>query len=284
MRTLLIGLLGIGLLLVFYFTGCVVVQQDQQVVITRFGEFIRTMNEPGLYLKVPFIDDVHTFPKRLLRYDSHQKDVITGDKKTARIDNYARWRIVNPRRFIQSVGTVEAAMRRLDDIIYSELRVEIGRYNLTQIVTSAREQIISNVTQRSNEKTIGNLGIEVLDVRIVRVELPPENASAVYERMKSERSRQATKYRSEGGEQSAMIRAEAEKERTLILAEAYRQSQIIRGEGDAESIKIYNDALSQDTEFYAFTRTLQAYRKTLGNQTRLVLSPDSDFLRYLKGH
>lgn len=281
MKILLSGFLVVALALVVYSASCVVVQQDEQVVITQFGEFMRQMQDPGLYFKIPFVQDVHRFPKRLLRYDSQRKDVITGDKKTASIDNYANWRIINPRKFIQSVGTVAAAQSRLDDIIYSELRVEIGRYELVSIVTGARETIIENVTNRSNQVTVNNFGIEVLDVRIKRVDLPPENQTAVFERMKSERLRQATTYRSEGEEQAAMIKAEADKQRTLILADAYRKSQILRGEGDAASIRIYNEALNEDPEFYAFVRTLEAYKNTLGAQTKLVLTPDSELFKYL---
>lgn len=282
MRVLIGGILAVALVLVVYNTAGVVVNQDEQVVITQFGEYIRQIQEPGLYFKIPFVQDVHRFPKRLLRYDSSQKDVITKDKKTARIDNYAQWRIVDPRKFLQSLQVVSAAQSRLDDIIYSELRVEIGRFDLADIVTTARETIISNVTKRSNEWTIGAFGIEVVDVRIKRVDLPPENQTSVYERMKSERQRQATKYRSEGEEQAVKIRADADKERTLILAEAYKQSQILRGDGDAAAIRIYNGALNHDPEFYAFIRTLEAYRKIIGTETRLILTPDSDLLKYLK--
>ena len=282
MKPLAIAFAAIGIALLIFTTCGVVVQQDEQVVVTQFGEYVTSHTAPGFYFKTPFIQDIHRYPKRALRYDSSKKDVITGDKKTATIDNYARWRIVDPLKFLQSIGTTHEAHNRLDDIIYSELRVEIGRFSLSEIVTTARETIIANVTQRTNDVTVKNFGIEILDVRIKRADLPAENQTAVFERMKSERARQATQYRSEGEEQAAMIRADADKERTIILAEAYRQGQILRGEGDAESAKIYNEALNQDPEFYAFVRTLEAYRKTITPTTRLILTPDSDLLKYLR--
>ncbi len=263
--------------------AAVVVDETNQAVVIEFGRPVRVISEPGLYFKIPFIQDVVLFERRFLEYDAQANDIITRDKKTLIMDNYAMWRIIDPLKFLQTVQNEAGATARLDDIIYSQLRVELGRYDLIQIVAEHRDRIMSNVTERSDQAA-REYGIQVVDVRIKRADLPDENSQAVFDRMRTEREREARRYRSEGEEEAAKIRAEADKERTIILAEAYRKAQAIRGEGDAEAIRVYAEAFNQDPEFYAFMRSLEAYRKAFAaGQTTVILAPDSEFLRFFRG-
>jgi membrane protease subunit HflC len=277
-----IGLVLLIILAIFAFsTSTIIVDETKQVVITEFGRPVKVIDKPGLHFKVPFIQSVTFFERRLLEYDSAPTDILTRDKKAMVVDNYARWKIVDPLKFLQAVGDERRAQTRLDDIIYSELRVELGRFDLSDIVAASREVVMANVTKRSDE-IARQYGIQIVDVRIKRADLPTANQQAVYDRMRSERQRQATQYRSEGAEESQKIKAITDKEKTIILADAYKQAQITRGEGDAQAIKIYNEVLNQDPEFYRFVRTLDAYRKGLNGKTKLILTPDSEFLKYFK--
>jgi membrane protease subunit HflC len=258
-----------------------VVDLTQSAIVVQLGKPVRTILEPGLKFKLPFIEDVQYLDKRLLDYDSLAQDVITQDKKTILIDNFAKWRIIDPLKVYQNFRTVEGARRRLDDIIYSELRVELGRHDLSEIVSKTRSDIMATVTARSNEKAKA-YGVEILDVRIKRADLPEQNEKAVFARMQAEREREAKQYRAEGAEEAQKIRSEAEKEREVILAEAYKTSEELRGEGDAKAFRIYATAYRQDPKFFEFTRSMEAYRKTLGAKTTLVMTPDSEFFRFLK--
>jgi len=253
----------------------------QNAIVVQLGKPVRNITEPGLYVKVPFIQEVTYFDKRLLDYDSEPQDVITQDKKTLLLDNYAKWRIVDPLKVYQNFQTQRGALQRLHDIIYSELRVELGRHDLLEIVATDRADIMKIVTQRSNEKASA-YGIEIQDVRIKRADLPEQNEKAVFARMQAERERQAKQYRAEGAEEAQKIRSEAEKDREIILAEAYRESEELRGAGDAKAFKVYADAYRQDPHFFEFTRSMEAYKKTFKDKSTLVVSPDSEFFRYLK--
>ncbi len=256
------------------------VDETEQVVVVRFGEIITTDTEAGLKIKLPFIESVEVFEKRLLEYDAAPKEIISQDKKTLVVDNFARWRISDLKTFYERVRTENLAQNRLDEIIYSDLRNELGKYTFNEIISENRQDIMDQVAALSNIKT-ADLGIEIVDVRIKRADLPPENEAAVFERMRAERRRQANLSRSEGEEESLKIRAETDKQATIIQAEAYQISQQVRGEGDATALKIYADAYNRDPDFFQFMRTLEAYEKTLKDETTVVLSPDSDFLRYL---
>jgi membrane protease subunit HflC len=216
-----------------------------------------------------------------LDYDVPAREVITQDKKTILIDNFAKWKIVDPLQVYKAFQTQRGALQRLDDIIYSELRVELGRHELIEIVSANKSMIMSVVAGRANEKA-SKYGLKVLDVRIKRADLPEQNAKAVFDRMQAERERIAKRYKAEGAEQAQMIRSEAEKDREIILAEAYKTAQEIRGEGEAKAFKIYADAYKQDPKFFEFIRSMEAYRKTFSKGTTMVLSPDSEFLRFLK--
>jgi len=257
-----------------------IVDETKQAIVLQLGKPIRTISEPGLSWKIPFIQNVVFFEDRLLVYDAAPTEIITKDKKTLIVDNYARWKIVDPLMFLQTVRDLNGAQARLDDIIYSELRVDLGLFDMSEIVSERREGIMKRVTEISNEKA-NTYGIEIVDVRIKRVDLPPENEKYIFDRMKAERERIAMQYRAEGQEESAKIIAETEREKTVILAEAYKTAQTLKGEGDAEAVKIYAESFNQDPEFYKFYRTLEAYRLTFIDKTTVLLSTDSEFLKYL---
>ena len=267
-------------LLILLLNSAYRVFETEQVQITKFGAPVRTVMEPGLYFKIPFIHKLNVFEKRLLDYDSAPTEVLTQDKKTLIVDNYAKWRIIDPLKFMMTVRNSPGARTRLDDIIYSEIRVDLGKHLFHEIISGQRSEIMKTVTENSNAKA-QEYGIEVLDVRVKRADLPPENERAIYQRMEAERKRIANRYRSEGEEKALEIRAETDKEAVIILAQAEKTAQELRGEGDAEATRIYANAFSRNTRFYAFWRTLQAYEIAIDSTTTLILSPDAEFFNYL---
>lgn len=260
--------------------SCYIVDEREQVVVTEFGQPIRTVQTPGLNFKIPFIQQLHTFEDRLLYSDADPRQIYTQDKKNLIVDNFARWRIADPLKFLVSVQNVSYAQSRLDDIIFSAVREELGQRTLTEIVATSREEIMKRVTDLSRDAALA-LGIDIVDVRIKRADLPLENKANVFERMRAERTRQAKEYRAEGEEIATKIRAQTDLEVTTLTSEALQKSQLIRGQGDAEALRIYADAFEQDPRFFEFWRTLEAYEKTLGQGTTVVMPPSSDFFRYL---
>ena len=281
-QNLILGILGVFvLLLMLGVSPFFIVDLTQTAIVVQLGEPKRTITEPGLKFKIPFVQEVTYFDKRLLDYDVPAREVITKDKKTILIDNYAKWKIVDPLQVYKSFQTQRGALQRLDDIIYSELRVELGLHELQEIVSANRLIIMAKVAQRANE-IANKYGLEILDVRIKRADLPEQNAKAVFDRMQAERERIAKQYKAEGAEEAQKIRSEAEKDRAILLADAYKISQEIRGAGEAKAFKIYADAYRQDPKFFEFIRTMEAYTKVFATNTTMVLSPDSEFLRYLK--
>jgi len=281
-QNLILGILGVFvLLLMLGVSPFFIVDLTQTAIVVQLGEPKRTITEPGLKFKIPFVQEVTYFDKRLLDYDVPAREVITKDKKTILIDNYAKWKIVDPLQVYKSFQTQRGALQRLDDIIYSELRVELGLHELQEIVSANRLIIMAKVAQRANE-IANKYGLKILDVRIKRADLPEQNAKAVFDRMQAERERIAKQYKAEGAEEAQKIRSEAEKDRAILLANAYKISQEIRGAGEAKAFKIYADAYRQDPEFFEFIRTMEAYTKVFATNTTMVLSPDSEFLRYLK--
>lgn len=256
------------------------VNETEQVVITQLGKYVKTIKEPGLHFKIPFVQAIHYFEKRVLEYDAAAAKIMTADKKHLVLDNYARWRIIDPLKFYQTVRNEFGAQARLDDIVFSEIREELARHTLTEIVSVNREAIMDKVGRECGRKA-REYGIQVIDVRIKRADLPEEVTHSVYARMRAERERIAKKYRSEGREEAVKIRAKTDKKKTILLAEAYRKAEEIRGEGDAKAIKIYAEAFKKAPEFYAFLRTLEAYKKSLSQGTTLVLPQDSEFFQYL---
>ena len=256
------------------------VHMTQNAVVLELSKPKEIITEPGLYFKIPFLQKVRYFSKQLLDNDSNPTEVITKDKKNLLVDNFTMFKIVDPLKFLETVRGERSARARLDDIIYSELRVEIGTHDLHDVVTETRDSIMAKVTKEANIKA-AEYGIEVVEVRIKRTDLPPEVANSIFNRMRTERERIAMEYRSEGKEEATKIRAETDKEKTILVAEAYKEEQIVRGEGDGKATKIYADAFNKDQKFYTFMRSMEAYKKSLKTDTTLLMSEDSDFLGFL---
>ncbi len=273
-------IIGLALVIALTSMSMFTVHITQSAVLLELQKPKEIITEPGLYFKIPFIQKVRYFSKQLLDNDSPPAEVITRDKKNLLIDNFSLWRITDPLKFLETVRSVNGARARLDDIVYSELRVEIGTHDLHAAVTESRETIMAKITEEANVKA-AEYGIELADVRIKRIDLPPEIANSIFNRMRTERERIAKEYRSEGNEESTKIRATTDKEKTILIAEAYKQEQTVRGEGDAKAIKVYADALQKDPKFYSFIRSMEAYKNSLKTDTTILLSEDSDFLKFL---
>jgi membrane protease subunit HflC len=256
------------------------VPQWMQAIVVQLGEPVRTVREAGLYVKMPFIQTVLYFDKRLLDYDASPKELLTKDKQQLVVDNYVRWRITDPLQYYRTLRTEGGAQSRLDDVVYSNLRETLGRHTLRDVVNERRSMLMEEVTKRSDQKA-REYGIEIVDVRIKRADLPEKNELNVFNRMRTERERQAKKFRAEGDEEARKIRSEADKQVQILLADARQQSEVMRGEGDALAVRIFADAYGRDPEFYELVRTLEAYRKTIGEGTTMILSPKSDFFRLL---
>ena len=262
-------------------TSVFIVDETEQVVILQLGKPVRNITTPGLNIKAPFpFQDKIVFDDRLLEYDSPPEEILSKDKKTLIVDNYVRWKIVDPLQFLRTVQAVPTALSRMDDIVYSELRRELGTHDMVEIITENREQIMEVVTDQSNNATL-DYGISVIDVRIRRVDLPAQNEESIYARMEAERQRQANKFRSEGEEEAQKIRASTDKDKTIILADSYKEAERIKGEGDARAVEIYAKSYSADPKFYEFVRTLDAYKKLIDDQTTLVLPSDSKIFELL---
>ena len=279
MKKLLTILLPI--LAVVGFSSIFIVDETQQVVILQLGKPVKTITEPGLNVKLPFpFQEKITFDDRLLEYDSPPEEILSKDKKSLIVDNYVRWKIVDPLQFLKTVQAIPTAKSRMDDIVYSELRRELGTHDMVEIITENREEIMDIVTRQSNTATL-SYGISVVDVRIRRVDLPAENEESIYARMEAERKRQANKFRSEGEEEAQKIRAATDRDKTIILADAYKEAEKIRGEGDAKAVQIYARSYSADPKFYEFVRTLDTYKKVVDDKTTLVLPSGSKLFKLL---
>ena len=261
------------------------VREDQQAILLQLGEPIKVVNqwgtdEPGLRFKTPFVQNVEYFEKRVLDFNAPAAEMILGDQKRLVVDTFIRYRIVDPLRFFQSVGNEAVARARLGAILNSSTRQVLGTVELITVLSGERAQLMTEIRDQVNRQSTG-FGVDVIDVRIRRADLPEENSQAVYQRMQTEREREAKEFRAQGDEESQRIRSRADRERIVILAEAERESQILRGEGDATANQISREAYGRDPEFYAFYRSMQAYRVALGNDdTSMVLSPDSEFFRF----
>ena len=256
------------------------VNMTQSAIVLELRKPKETITEPGLYFKIPFVQQVRYFSNQLLDNDSPPAEVITKDKKNLLIDNFTVWRIIHPLKFLETVRNEINARSRLDDILFSELRVEIGTHDLIDIVTETREVIMEKVSNEANIKA-AEFGIEVVEVRIKRTDLPPEIANSIFNRMRTERERIAKEYRSEGKEEATKIRASTDKEKTILIDEAYKTEQTIRGEGDGKATGIYAEAFEKDPSFYSFIRSMEAYKNSMKSDTTILLSEDSDFLKYL---
>jgi len=280
LRLLAVGLafFTIWLLSAIFYT----VGETQQALIVRLGAPVGIAGAPGLKIKMPLVDTVIYYDTRLLSLSPPAEQIILGDQKRIEVDTYTRFRITDPLRFYQSLRTVEQARAQLAQIVSSSLRRELGRVVLRSLLSDERTHIVEAVQKEVAEKALP-LGIEVLEVRIHRADLPFETSQAIYDRMKSERQREAKELRAQGFEWAQAIQAKADRERTVILSEAQRQSKITRGEADAEANRLMAEAFSKDPQFYRLYRSLQTYRQALADSApTLVLSPDAEFLRSLK--
>jgi len=260
-----------------------VVDEREYVVMFRFGEIVKSDYEPGLHLKMPFVNQITRYPDRILTYEESEERFLTGEKKNLIVDYYITWRIIDPAQYYRSARGDEAfAEQRLSAIIREGIKAEFSQRTVQEVVAAERSELMNQmlVTAHANAPA---LGIDVVDVRVMRIELSDEVSGSVFSRMQQERGRVAAQLRAEGEEDAERIRAEADRERTVILAEAYRDAERLRGLGDARASEIYATAYNQDPSFYAFYRSMEAYKASIGGQQDvLVLSPDSEFFRYLQ--
>jgi membrane protease subunit HflC len=282
MRQFQLILLGVvGLVALFAVTNSFfIVEQTEQAIVLKFGQPVREVSDPGLHYKIPFVESVVILSRQLLDFEPRAEEVIAADQKRLVVDTFARYRIVDPLAFYRTVGNEVIMRQRLGATISASLRRVMGTLVLPKLLSPERSAIMGRIRDDVAAEA-RSFGIDVVDVRIRRADLPTENSEAIYSRMKSERDREAKQYRAEGAEQAQAITAKADRDVTVIRADANRDAQLLRGQGDAESTKIYADAFGQDPEFYAFYRSLQAYRTALAGGTTMVLSPDSDFFHYL---
>jgi membrane protease subunit HflC len=261
-----------------------VVREYESVVVLQFGKLVQRASSPGIHWKLPFIEKVYRFDNRILTLDTRPERYPTVEKKSVIVDLYAHWRITNVANYYTATGGDEKRAEMLiSQRINSGLRDQFGVRTLNEVVSGERDQLMVDMRDKLTASTRDELGIEVIDVRVKRIDLPDEVSQDVYNRMNSERAREARTHRSEGGEIAEGIKADADRQKTVLEAEAYREAEKLRGQGDAESAAIYASAFGKDPEFYRFTRSLQAYRASLGSKNDLmVLDPDSEFFRYLK--
>ena len=261
-----------------------VVSEFERGVKLRFGKLIESDIQPGLHVKIPFVDDVRIFDARILTVDAQPASFFTIEKKRLIVDSYAKWRIANVETYYKATGGVESvAHNRLANRVNTGLRNQFGTRTLHEVVSGERDLLMKNITDDLNRTVLDSLGIEVVDVRVKRIDLPQEVSGPVFRRMTAEREKEARELRSTGKEKAEKIRASADRERTIELANAYRDAEELRGEGDAEAAKIYASAYQEDPEFYSFVRSLNAYKQSFSNKGDIMLiEPDSDFFKYLK--
>jgi membrane protease subunit HflC len=262
------------------FLSIIIVKEVNQAIILQFGDPKRIITKPGLNFKIPFIQNVVYLDKRILNLDNDPEEVIAADQKRLIVDAFARFKIVDPLKFYISVGNERVARSRLSTIINSRIRGVLGTQELATLLSTDRARQMQIIQSQVNEEA-KNFGINIVDVRIKRADLPPANSEAIYKRMQTEREREAKEFRAQGAEIAQKIRSTADKDVTVILAQANKKSEIMKGEGDGERNKIFANAFGRDPQFFAFYRAMQAYEKALiGGETSLVLSPDSDFFKF----
>lgn len=284
-KVLIGGVVALAVAAFIVFSTLFTVHQTQQVLVVQFGKPVRVITEPGLNAKLPIVQSTIAFDRRLLDYNMPGEEVILSDQRRLIVDAFTRFRITDPLQYYQTVGFGEDAIRaRLSSIVTSALRRVLGNEPLLAVLSADRGRIMGSIAGQVNNEA-RRFGIEIEDVRIRRADLPEENTQAILNRMQSERERVAREARAEGAEVAARVRAGAERERTVIIAEAQAQADILRGQGEQESIRILADAFQRDSQFFAFWRSMQAYREAFGEGAeggRLVLTPDSEFFRFFK--
>lgn len=277
-------ILGLVLVLVLVATQCLfIVSERERAVLLRFGEVVEPDVKPGLHFKLPIVNKVRIFDGRLLTLDALPQRYLTQEKKAVIVDSFVKWRVADVESYYTATsGDEQVAKRLLTSRVDTGLRNQFGARSMHEVVSGERDELMIELTAKLNEIAQQELGIEILDVRVKGIDLPPEVSSSVFSRMSTEREREAREHRAKGRELAEGIAADADRQKTVIEAEAYREAEQIRGEGDAEAASIYADAYNQDPEFYAFYRSLSAYKETFGNaDDLLVLDPQSDFFKYL---
>jgi membrane protease subunit HflC len=280
-RNVLIGVgVVVAVVIVVLMSALFAVHQTQQALVLQFGEPKRVVTEPGLHFKLPFIQNAIYIDRRVLDHDADAREIILGDQKRLVVDSFARYRIVDPLRFYQTVGSEAILRGQIAPILDASLRKVLGEVPLFTVLSEDRISLMNRIKEQANTE-VDQFGIQIVDVRIKRTDLPPENSQAIYRRMQTEREREAKELRAQGAELAARIRSRADRERRVIIAEAEKESQILRGEGDGQAVRIFADAFGKDVDFFTFYRSMQAYRESLGDaNTSFVLSPDSEFFRY----
>ena len=283
MSNIKFGLVVAGFIALILWLSLYIVHERELAIKFKLGEIVTTVNEPGLYWKIPLINNIRKFDSRVLTLDTPSERFLTSEKKNVIVDSFVKWRIINPRDYYASTqGDERIAVSRIVSILNDEMKGQFGSKTVREVISGERSAIMEAVNTNAGLKT-RDLGIELVDVRIKKVELPTNVRESVFGRMVKERATVAKAFRSAGEEQAKGIRANADRQRTEILAEAYRKSEEIRGDGDAQAARIYAEAYGQDKEFYAFHRSLTAYRNSFQNSSDiLVLDPDSDFFQYFK--
>ncbi len=286
--SIVVTLTAVFAIAIIIFANIYIVKESEYAVVRQFGEVVKFEREPGLKMKVPFIQSVTRLPKNQMTYEISEEEINTKDKKRIIIDNYAVWRITDPKLLISNAGTIEKVESRMEEFIYSVIRSELGRIEYTQIINdenSSRGSINDQVTERVNELLAQDkYGIEVVDVRIRRIDLPKENEQAVFTNMISDRESIAQKYLSEGDAGKRRIEAQTDRKVQEMLATAKKDAALIQAEGEAEAAKIYNKSFSQDPEFYSLYRTLESYKKTVGEDTVIILPSTSPYAKILSGY
>ncbi|HEY5046736.1 MAG TPA: protease modulator HflC [Rhizomicrobium sp.] len=277
---LFVASLAVLLVILLAYSSFYTVDPTEQVLVLQFGAPKEVVTEPGLHVKLPLLQTVEYIDRRLLEIEAPAEEVITQDKKRIVVDAFARWRILDPLRFYETLIDQNGAQSRLLPILSSDLRRVLGSQTFTTMLSSARADLMHDIRDDMNQES-GRFGIKIVDVRIRHADLPLQNSEAIYRRMQQERKREANEFRAEGEEISQRIKSRADREVTVLTAEASRESQILRGEGEAEKTKILADAYGQDADFFAFYRSMKAYQDALpGTNTTMVLSPGSEFFRY----
>ncbi len=279
-RVLLALFILAGAALVAIFSSIFTVYETQQALVLQFGRYIKTVTDPGLHVKVPFVQNVVYIERRVLDFDAPAQEVILGDQKRLVVDAFARYRITDAQRFYQSVRDEAGLRQRIDTVLDASLRKVLGDTPLFTVLSADRGNLMMRIREDANSR-VRNFGVDVVDVRIKRADLPPENSEAIYRRMQTERERQAKELRAQGYEEGQRIRAAADRERRVLIAEAQKNAQIQRGKGDGRATKIFAEAFGQDIDFFTFYRSMQAYRNALGDDsTSFVLSPEGEFFKF----
>ncbi len=273
----------IAFILFMVYGSFYIVSQKEQAIVLQFGEFVETKNEPGLYFKLPyFLQDITTYDKRILEVNLPPKTLPDVNQKQVIIDAFVKYRIVDPIKFYRTVQSYSGLYREVDSILMASLKNNVGQIPFQDLLSDKRTEIMGNIRDTISDKAT-EFGVKIHDLRIMRADLPEENTNSIFKRMIAEREKEAKEFRSEGEEQAKIIMSGAEKQRTILLADAKKQSEIIRGEGEAKATKIFADSYGKDVGFFEFYRTMEAYKVSMSkDDTSMVLSPDSDFLKYFK--